>query len=66
MKHPLKSSTYVDFDEVNNDQDLNVRLVTMWKCQNIKNIFGKIYAGNWPEEFFEIEKVISTVLWACY
>ena len=41
---------------------LNVKLAIMLEYQN-KNIFGKGYTPNWPEEVFMIKKVKNTVPW---
>ena len=42
---------------------LNLKLVVLLECQNIKNIFAKGYFPNWSEEVSAIKKVKNTVPW---
>ena len=45
---------------------LNLELVILFKYQNIKIKFAKVYVPNWSEEVFAIKKGKNIVLWTCY
>ena len=59
----VKYSTYIDFDIQNNDKGSKFKDVDHVKIWKIKSIFGKVYAPNWREDAFAIEKVKDVEHW---
>ena len=59
----VKYSTYIDFDIQNNDKGPKFKDVDHVKIWKIKSIFGKVYAPNWSENVFAIEKVKDVEHW---
>ena len=57
----VKSSTYVNSSKETNDKAPKFEIGDVVGISKYKNIFGKGYVPNWPEEFFVIEKVKNTV-----
>ena len=58
----VKSSTYIDFNKENNDEDPKFEVSVQVRISKYKNIFMKGYTPNWSEEvFFVIEKVKYSV-----
>ena len=46
----VKSNTYIDFHEGNNDKDTKFEVGDHARISKYKNIFTKSYAPNWSEE----------------
>ena len=59
----VKSSTYIDVNVENNDEDPKFKVGDHVRISKYKNIFAKGYTPNWSEEFFVIKKFKSTLLW---
>ena len=59
----VKSSTYIHLTVENNDKDPKFEIVDHGRISKYKNIFGKVCASNWSEEFFVMKKVKNTVVW---
>ena len=60
----VKDNTYIDLGWKSNNKDPKYKVgdyVIISKC---KNIFGKGYTSNWPDQVFAIKKVKNTVAWA--
>ena len=53
----VKSSTYIDFNNENNNEDPKFGVVDHVRISKYKNIFAKDYASNWSEKIFLIEKL---------
>ena len=59
----VKSSKYIDSSKEINDKDPKFKVGDIVRISKYKNIFGKDYVYNWPEEVFVIKKVKNTVPW---
>ena len=59
----VKSSLYIDSSKEINDKDPKFKVGDIVRISKYKNIFGKDYVYNWPEEVFVIKKVKNTVPW---
>ena len=60
----VKSSTYIDFDNVkNNDKDPKSEAGDHVRISKYKKLFAKSYAANYSEEAFVVKK---TVAWTYY
>ena len=59
----VKSSTYIDFNKVINDENSEFKIGDIVRISKYKNIFSKGYTTNWSEEVFVIKKVKNTVSW---
>ena len=59
----VKSSTYIDFNKVINDENSEFKIGDIVRISKYKNIFSKGYTSNWSEEVFVIKKVKNTVSW---
>ena len=59
----IKSSTYINSSKEINDEDPKVKIGDIVRISKYKNIFGKCYVPNYPEEVFVIKKVKGTFLW---
>ena len=61
----VKSSTYIDFNEKNNNEDPKFKVGDHARISKYKNICAKGYVPNWSEEVFLIKKVKNTVPLTC-
>ena len=59
----VKSCTYIDFNQENNEQYSNFNLGGSARIPIYKKIFVKGYIPNWSEKVFVIKKVKHNVLW---
>ena len=59
----VKSSTYINFHEVNNKEYPKFKIGDRVKISNYTNIFVKGNAPNWSNEDFVIKKVKNIVWW---
>ena len=59
----VKDNIYIDFKKVVNDKDPKFKVDDYVRISKYKNIFGKGYMPNWPEEDFVVKKVKNTVPW---
>ena len=57
-----KWSTYIDFNEVNDNNFLNLNLLIVWEYQNKKR-FWKGYPLSYCEQFFVIKNVHNALSW---
>ena len=53
----VKSSLYIDSSKEINDKDPKFKVGDIVRISKYKNIFGKDYVYNWPEEVFVIKKL---------
>ena len=58
----VKWSTYIDFNEANNKEDLKFKVIGHVWISNYKNIFGKNYAPNLSKEVFLIKNKLKIPL----
>ena len=61
----VKDNTCIDFEREVNDKDPKFEIGDHLRISKYKNIFGKGYTPNWPEEGFVISKIKNTVPWTC-
>ena len=59
----VKSSTCIDFDEENNDNDPKFKIDDHVRISKYKNIFAKGYISNCSKEVFVNKKVTNAVPW---
>ena len=59
----VKSSTYIDFNKKNNNEDPKFKVGDHVRISKYKNICAKGYVPNWSEEVFVIKKFKNTVPW---
>ena len=59
----VNSTTYIDFNKENNEEDPKFEAGDCVVVSKYKNIFAKGYTPNWSEEVFMIKKVKNTVPW---
>ena len=57
----VKSSTYIDFDEKNNNEDCKFKVSDHVRISKYKIYFAKGYIQNWSEYVFVITKIKNTV-----
>ena len=55
----VTSSTYVDFDKENNQEDPKFKADHHVRISNYKNIFAKVSLPNWSEEVFVMKNLSS-------
>ena len=56
-----KSSTYIDFDAVNNDKDSKIKIDDHVRISKYNKNFAEGCKPNWSEDVFVIKKVKNTV-----
>ena len=61
----VKSSIYIDFSKIFNDQDPKFKIGDIVRISKYKNIFAKGYTLNWSEEISMIKKLKNTGPWTC-
>ena len=59
----VKDNTYIDFKKEVNDKDPKFKVGDHVRISKYKNIFAKVYAPNWSEEFFVISKIKIKAPW---
>ena len=59
----IESSTYIDFDKMNNKEEPKFKVGDHVRISKYKKIFGKVFVPNWSEEIFIIKNVKNTLLW---
>ena len=59
----VKDNTNIDFEKEVNNKDPKFKTGDQLRISKYKNIFGKGYTPDWPEEGFVIKKVKKTVPW---
>ena len=59
----VKSSTYIEFNKENNEEDPKLEVGDHVRISKHKNIFGKGYIPNWSEGGFVIKNIKNTVPW---
>ena len=57
----IKSSTYININKENNNEDPDFKFVDHVRISKYKYIFAKGYTSNWYEEVFLTKKVKNTV-----
>ena len=59
----VKSSTSIDSSKETNDKNLKSKVGENLRISKYKNVFARVYTGNWSEEVFVIKKVKNNVQW---
>ena len=59
----VKNNMYIDFKKEVSDKDPKFKVGDHVRISKYKNIFAKVYAPNWSEEFFVISKIKIKVPW---
>ena len=59
----VKSSTYIDFNKWNNNEDPKLKVGDGIRISKYKNIPVNGYVPNWSEEVFVIQKIKNTLPW---
>ena len=59
----VKSSTYIDFNKQNIQEDPKFEIGDQVRISKWKNIFAKFYVPNWFEQVFVVKKVQNAESW---
>ena len=56
----VKSDSFAEYNEESNEKDPKFTVGDYVRISKYKNIFAKVYAPNWNEEIFVINKIKNT------